>query len=53
MTRRALLSGAAAMMAVFAGQAAQAQDQTPIGVVAQIGGISWFNALEAGIEEKA
>ncbi|WP_174801432.1 substrate-binding domain-containing protein [Martelella limonii] len=53
MTRRALLAGAATMMTVFAVPSVQAQDQTTIGVVAKIGGIPWFNAMEAGIEEKA
>nr|WP_244629568.1 substrate-binding domain-containing protein [Martelella limonii] len=41
------------MMTVFAVPSVQAQDQTTIGVVAKIGGIPWFNAMEAGIEEKA
>jgi len=53
MTRRTLLAGAAAVMTAFAGTAVHAQDQTTIGVVAKIGGIPWFNAMEAGIEEKA
>ncbi|QPM90501.1 substrate-binding domain-containing protein [Pseudooceanicola algae] len=50
-TRRALLAVTASFMAAGA---LQAQDgTTTIGVVAKIGGIPWFNAMEAGIEERA
>ena len=47
----ALIAGA---LALGPGTAAQAQDeQTRIGVVVKIGGIPWFNAMEAGIEQQA
>lgn len=45
---------AALAMSTLAGTGAFAQDEeTTIGVVVKIGGIPWFNAMEAGIEEKA
>ncbi|MFV0493389.1 MAG: substrate-binding domain-containing protein [Pseudorhodobacter sp.] len=50
-TRRALF-GAVAATGLLAG-AAFAQGKTTIGVVVKIGGIPWFNAMEAGIKEKA
>ncbi|WP_304615782.1 substrate-binding domain-containing protein [Paracoccus sp. (in: a-proteobacteria)] len=51
LTRRALL-GAVAASGLLA-QSALADDQTTIGVVVKIGGIPWFNAMEAGIRERA
>lgn len=51
-TRRGLMA-AAAGLAMLAHAPAQAQDDITIGVVAKIGGIPWFNAMEAGITEKA
>ena len=51
-TRRALM-GAAAALAFSAAAPAFAQDKTPtIGVVVKIGGIPWFNAMDAGIKEQ-
>lgn len=48
----ALIAGALALGLGTA--AAQAQDQeTRMGVVVKIGGIPWFNAMEAGIEQRA
>lgn len=45
---------AALAISTLAATGAFAQDEeTTIGVVAKIGGIPWFNAMEAGIEEKA
>jgi simple sugar transport system substrate-binding protein len=39
--------------ATLLGPMAFAQDKTQIGVVVKIGGIPWFNAMEAGIQKKA
>lgn len=50
--RRTLLAALATSMVVGTGAWAQ-ESQTKIGVVVKIGGIPWFNAMEAGIEEKA
>lgn len=51
-TRR-MLMGAAMAVGLTAGTAYAQDDKTTIGVVVKIGGIPWFNAMEAGIEEKA
>lgn len=52
-SRRTLtLAAITAMTAMTTGQVV-ADDTPTIGVVAKIGGIPWFNAMEAGIEEKA
>lgn len=54
-SRRALL-GCVASLALFAAAPAApvlAQDTPTIGVVVKIGGIPWFNAMEAGIKQKA
>lgn len=51
-TRRALL-GAVAAAGLIAGAAFAQDDKTTIGVVVKIGGIPWFNAMEAGIKERA
>lgn len=45
-----LLIGAAALG--LAGAPAFAQDKTTIGVVVKVGGIPWFNAMDAGIKEQ-
>jgi simple sugar transport system substrate-binding protein len=45
------LLGAAVMAAALAG-GALAQDEPTMGVVVKIGGIPWFNAMEAGILEQ-
>ena len=50
--RRTLL-GTLAAGALALSVPAAAQEETTIGVVVKIGGIPWFNAMEAGIEEKA
>ncbi|WP_078707055.1 substrate-binding domain-containing protein [Consotaella salsifontis] len=52
MTRRALMV-AAAGLALGAAAPALAADAPTIGVVVKIGGIPWFNAMEAGIKERA
>jgi simple sugar transport system substrate-binding protein len=51
-SRRGLM--ATAMVAALAAAApALAADEPTIGVVVKIGGIPWFNAMEAGIKEKS
>jgi simple sugar transport system substrate-binding protein len=52
MFSRRVLMGAVAAAALSAG-AASAQDDITIGVVVKIGGIPWFNSMEAGIAERA
>ena len=49
-TRRALLAGAA--FAAMLATGAFAADKPTMGVVVKIGGIPWFNAMEAGIKEE-
>ena len=54
MNRRSLLLGGAALVTVMgAPMIALAQDAPTMGVVVKIGGIPWFNAMEAGIKEQA
>src|SRR3954453_15428235 len=48
-SRRALVAGAALSLALVSG--AFAADKPTMGVVVKIGGIPWFNAMEAGIKE--
>lgn len=48
-TRRVLLAGAASAVVMTTG--AFAADKPTMGVVVKIGGIPWFNAMEAGIKE--
>ena len=50
-TRRTLIAGAATLLA--ASPAWASPDKPVIGVVVKIGGIPWFNAMEAGIKRKA
>ena len=50
-TYKTILSGLAFALALST--SAVAQDGTQIGVVVKIGGIPWFNAMEAGITERA
>lgn len=52
---RKLFAAAAAAIVVSAVSfsTAMAQDKPTIGVVVKIGGIPWFNAMEAGIQSKA
>jgi len=49
--KRALLAGAFSLAAV--GFAYASPDKPTIGVVVKIGGIPWFNAMEAGIKKAA
>ena len=52
LTRRRLIASTAIGAASAAGVPAWAQDKRPqIGVVVKIGGIPWFNAMEAGIKK--
>ena len=48
-SRRAVLAGAA--LSVLLAASAFAADKPTMGVVVKIGGIPWFNAMEAGIKE--
>ncbi len=49
--RRALCAGVAAL--IVTGPAFASPDKPVIGVVVKIGGIPWFNAMDAGIKKKA
>ena len=49
---RRTLFGAVASLSVMGALPAVAQRPPTIGVVVKIGGIPWFNAMEAGIKEK-
>ena len=49
--RRALCAGVASL--IVAGPAFASPDKPVIGVVVKIGGIPWFNAMEAGIKRKS
>jgi simple sugar transport system substrate-binding protein len=49
-TRRSLIAGAALALALSTG--AFAADKPSMGVVVKIGGIPWFNAMDAGIKEE-
>ena len=49
--RRALCTGVASLL--VAGPAFASPDKPVIGVVVKIGGIPWFNAMEAGIKRKS
>lgn len=48
--RRALCAGVMAL--AFTGVAQASPDKPTIGVVVKVGGIPWFNAMEAGIKKK-
>src|SRR5215213_3325600 len=50
---RRTLFGAVASLSIMGALPAVAQDPPTIGVVVKIGGIPWFNAMEAGIKEKS
>ena len=52
MTFSTTLKSAVAAVAILAGANFGAAAETTIGVVVKIGGIPWFNAMEAGIKEK-
>ncbi|MBB4304565.1 simple sugar transport system substrate-binding protein [Rhodobium orientis] len=52
MISRKMLVGTIAAAVMTAGMASGAMAETTIGVVAKIGGIPWFNAMEAGIEQE-
>ena len=47
------LSAAVMGLALVAGSAQASPDKPVIGVVVKIGGIPWFNAMDAGIKERA
>ena len=49
--KRALLAGAVSL--ALAGPSLASADKPVIGVVVKIGGIPWFNAMEAGIKKKS
>ncbi|MCZ0925737.1 substrate-binding domain-containing protein [Vreelandella janggokensis] len=53
LSRRAFKLAATTTIMALASGAAIADESPTIGVVAKIGGIPWFNAMENGIEEKA
>ena len=44
---------ACSLLALFATTGAQAADKLRMGIVVKIGGIPWFNAMEAGIKSEA
>ncbi|WP_181706118.1 autoinducer 2 ABC transporter substrate-binding protein [Chthonobacter rhizosphaerae] len=50
--RKLLVAALAASLSLGASFAAFAQDAAKVGVVVKIGGIPWFNAMEAGIKER-
>jgi len=51
--RTLIAAGAAILLASVFAAPSIAQDKPTIGVVVKIGGIPWFNAMEAGIKSKA
>lgn len=53
LTRRGLMAAAAGLALLAAAPANAQNDDVTIGVVVKIGGIPWFNAMEAGIAEKS
>ena len=53
LSRRALLGLLSTVSLALALPAGAQEEQPTIGVVVKIGGIPWFNAMEAGIEERA
>ncbi|AJD45272.1 autoinducer 2 ABC transporter substrate-binding protein [Rhizobium sp. SEMIA 4085] len=50
--RKLLVAAFAASLSLAAALGALAQEPGKVGVVVKIGGIPWFNAMEAGIKEK-
>jgi simple sugar transport system substrate-binding protein len=44
---------ACSLLALFAATGAHAADKLRMGIVVKIGGIPWFNAMEAGIKSEA
>ncbi len=50
--RKLLVAAFAASLSLAAAFGALAQEAGKVGVVVKIGGIPWFNAMEAGIKEK-
>ena len=50
--KRFLVAALAASLSLGASFAAFAQEAGKVGVVVKIGGIPWFNAMEAGIKER-
>ena len=51
--KRLLAAAVAASFVLASSFAALAADAAKVGVVVKIGGIPWFNAMEAGIKEKS
>ena len=51
--KKMLVAAFAASLSLAAAFGAFAQDAGKVGVVVKIGGIPWFNAMEAGIKERA
>jgi len=49
---KTVINAALVTVAVALSGAAAAQDKPTMGVVVKIGGIPWFNAMEAGIQER-
>ncbi len=52
MIRKILAAALAASLSLAGAYTAAAQDAGKVGVVVKIGGIPWFNAMEAGIKER-
>lgn len=52
MIKKILAAALAASLSLAGAYTAAAQDTGKVGVVVKIGGIPWFNAMEAGIKER-
>ncbi len=50
--KKLMVAVLAASISLVASFAAFAQEAGKVGVVVKIGGIPWFNAMEAGIKER-
>lgn len=50
--RRILIAALVASLSIAGAFSAMAQDAGKVGIVVKIGGIPWFNAMEAGIKER-
>lgn len=50
--RKLLVAAVAASLSIASAFSAAAQETGKVGVVVKIGGIPWFNAMEAGIKER-
>ncbi|GGG43679.1 autoinducer 2 ABC transporter substrate-binding protein [Chelatococcus composti] len=51
--KRLLVAAVAASLSIASAFSAAAQETGKVGIVVKIGGIPWFNAMEAGIKERA